>query len=211
MAEYKLYCFAESGNAYKVALMLALSGANWQPIFVDFFKGETRTAAFRETLNEMGEVPVLEHQGKRLAQTGVILTYLSEKLGTFAPKTADDRYEVLRWMFFDNHKFTSYFATYRFMLSLMGKPADPNVLAFLKGRAESAFAIVEKHLESRSYMVGDTATIADISMLGYLNFPKSEHGFDFKADYPHIEAWRRRFETMLGWKAPYDLLPRSAS
>ncbi len=57
MAEYQLYCFAQSGNAYRVALMLNLVGADWQPIFVDFFNGETRTPAYREKINEMGEVP----------------------------------------------------------------------------------------------------------------------------------------------------------
>ena len=60
MAEYQLYCFAQSGNAYKAALMLALTGADWEPVFVDFFNGETRTPDYR-ALNEMGEVPVLVH------------------------------------------------------------------------------------------------------------------------------------------------------
>jgi glutathione S-transferase len=57
-AEYQLYCFAQSGNAYRVALMLNLIGADWEPIFVDFFVGgETRTAKYRTEINEMGEVP----------------------------------------------------------------------------------------------------------------------------------------------------------
>ena len=60
MAEYKLHCFAQSGNAYKVALMLELAGADWEPVWVDFFHGATRTPEYLE-LNEMGEVPVLEH------------------------------------------------------------------------------------------------------------------------------------------------------
>jgi glutathione S-transferase len=76
MAEYTLYCFAQSGNAYKAALMLNLCGADWEPRFVDFFKGETRTPEFRQ-INEMGEVPVLEHEGVRLSQSGVILDYLA--------------------------------------------------------------------------------------------------------------------------------------
>jgi hypothetical protein len=70
MAEYRLHCFAQSGNAYKAALMLNLCGADWEPVFVDFFNGATRTPEFRE-LNEMGEVPVLEFEGTRLTQSGV--------------------------------------------------------------------------------------------------------------------------------------------
>ena len=58
MAEYQLYCFAQSGNAYKAALMLALAGADWEPVWVDFFNGGTRTPEYR-AINEMGEVPVL--------------------------------------------------------------------------------------------------------------------------------------------------------
>ena len=57
MPEYQLYCFAQSGNAYRAALMLNLIGADWQPIFVDFFNGETRTAEYRSSVNEMGEAP----------------------------------------------------------------------------------------------------------------------------------------------------------
>src|SRR5262245_14525486 len=73
-AEYQLYCFAQSGNAYRAALMLNLIGADWQPVFVDFFKGETRTPKFRTEVSEMGEVPVLAHGTRKLSQSGVILT-----------------------------------------------------------------------------------------------------------------------------------------
>ena len=72
MAEFRLYCFAQSGNAFKAALMLNLCGADWEPRFVDFFNGEARTPEYR-ALNVMGEVPLLEHAGGRLAQSGVIL------------------------------------------------------------------------------------------------------------------------------------------
>ena len=69
MAEYRLYCFAQSGNAYKAALMLNLCGADWEARFVDFFNGETRTSEFRQ-INEMGEVPVLEHRGQAAQPVG---------------------------------------------------------------------------------------------------------------------------------------------
>ncbi len=65
MPDYQLYCFAQSGNAYRAALMLNLIGADWQPIYVDFFRGgETRTPKYRAEVNEMGEVPVLVHGDK---------------------------------------------------------------------------------------------------------------------------------------------------
>ena len=67
MADCQLYCFAQSGNAYRAALMLNLMGADWQPVFVDFFNGETLTAAYRSSINEMGEAPVLVHAGRKLS------------------------------------------------------------------------------------------------------------------------------------------------
>ena len=87
MPEYQLYCFAQSGNAYRAALMLNLIGADWKPVYVDFFKGgETRTPKYRAEVNEMGEVPVLVHGDKKLTQSGVILTYLAERTGKFKPR-----------------------------------------------------------------------------------------------------------------------------
>ena len=82
MSEYQLYCFAQSGNAYRAALMLNLIGADWEPIWIDFFAGgEQRTPQFRTDVNEMGEAPVLVHGAKKLSQSGVILTYLAMATG----------------------------------------------------------------------------------------------------------------------------------
>src|SRR5690606_16491619 len=131
MSDYILHCFGQSGNAYKVALMLNLCGCDWQPRFVDFFNGETRSPAFRDSCNEMGEVPVLEHGGQRLTQSGAILSLLSERHGRFGGHDAEERYDILRWILFDNHKFTSYFATLRFMVGLKKMDESP-VTEFLR-------------------------------------------------------------------------------
>ena len=206
MAEYELYCFAQSGNSYKAALMLNLIGADWAPRFVDFFNGETRTPKYRAEVNELGEAPVLAHGGRKLSQSGVILTYLSERSDRFAPQGDDERHEVLRWMLFDNHKFTSYLATYRF-LRAFAKGGDPAVAAFFEGRCKAAFGIVEKHLAATPFLTGERPTIADISMCGYVYYPVEEHGFDFAKDYPAIDAWRRRLAALPGWVHPYELMP----
>ena len=116
MPDYQLYCFAQSGNAYRAALMLNLIGADWQPIYVDFFKGgETRTPKYRAEVNEMGEVPVLVHGDKKLSQSGVILTYLAERSGRFKPDGEDERLEALRWIIFDNQKVNGFLGPYRFL------------------------------------------------------------------------------------------------
>jgi glutathione S-transferase len=207
MPEFKLHGFAQSGNAYKAALMLALCGAEWEPVFVDFFNGEGRRPEWRETVNEMGEVPVLEHGDKRLSQSGTILLYLARHFGKFEPRDGDEELEVLRWMFFDNHKFTSYFATYRFLFSLSPQPGDPAVMAFLKGRADGAFAVAEKRLGSQPFLTGNRPTVADISLAGYMFFPQEEHGYDFAASHPAIHAWKERLKMLPGWAGPYELLP----
>ena len=103
MERYQLYCFGESGNAYKAALMLALSQCDWTPEFVDFFNGAAREPAFR-AINPMGEVPVLRHGETILTQSGVIQDYIIEQTRKFAPKTHNDRREILRWVLWDHQK-----------------------------------------------------------------------------------------------------------
>jgi glutathione S-transferase len=203
MADYTLYCFAQSGNAYKAALMLELAGADWEPRFVDFFNGETKTADYR-ALNEMGEVPVLVHGTRPLSQTGVILTYLAEQTGQFAPQGEDERLEVLRWLLFDNHKLTSYIATCRF-LRRFAKTGETPVTEFLHARALLALGILDQHLAGRRFVVGDRLTIADISICGYLFWP-DEIGVNW-GDYPGIGAWLGRISDLPGWRHPYDLMP----
>ena len=160
MADYTLYCLAQSGNSYKVALLLELAGAKWAPRFVDMFNGEARTAAYRE-INVMGEVPVLEHGDLRLSQSGVILDYLVEQLGQFGPANNEERREILRWILFDNHKFTSYMATYRFMRNFAPTAADPKVMEMLRTRAEAAWKILDTHLAGRQWVVGNHLTTAE--------------------------------------------------
>jgi glutathione S-transferase len=206
MSEYKLHCFGESGNAYKVALMLTVSGADWKPAFVDFFNGETRTPEYRSTTNEMGEAPVLVHKGKHFTQSGAILHYLVDELGMFGAETADEKQEILRWILFDNHKFTSYLATLRYML-FIAKTGETPVTEFLRGRATGALKIVEGHLSRQNYMVGNRITIADFSMCGYL-FYDEELPFNLN-DYPNIAAWLDRIKSLPNWKSPYDLMPRA--
>jgi glutathione S-transferase len=207
MAQYKLHCFAQSGNSYKVALYLACAGLDWEPVLVDFFNGQTRDPKWRAEVNEMGEAPVLEDGATRLAQSAVILTYLSDRTGKFKPATEPERLEALRWMFFDNHKFTGYFATYRFLKAFFKQEPDPAVMALLKSRFDGALAIVEKHLGRSRFMVGDTPTIADFSLAGYMFYPSEESGYDWPRTNPNLAAWIERLRALPGWKGPYELMP----
>jgi glutathione S-transferase len=206
-AEYDLHCFAQSGNAYKAALMLSLCGANWRPLRIAFFAGETRSPQFRQ-LNVMGEAPVLVHHRKEgdftLSQSGAILLYLARRLGRFGPKNEAEEYEILRWILFDNHKLSSYTATARFMMHFQKKTDDP-AAKFIHARAVGAWKVLEAHLADRDFAVADRPTIADLSMCGYLFWP-DEIGVDWN-EYPAIKAWLARIAGLPGWRMPGDLMP----
>jgi glutathione S-transferase len=208
MPEYRLHCFAQSGNAYRAALMLNLIGADWEPVWVDFFKGGVqRTPEFRAEINEMGELPVLEHGGKKLTQSGVILTYLANRTGQFKPQGEDEELEALRWIIFDNQKVNGYLGPFRFLRNWAKPAPHESVGAFLKGRIDNNLAIVNKRLETSPFLVGGRPTIADISMTGYLYYPAEEFGFDIPQLYPAIGAWLGRIKALPGWGHPYDLMP----
>ncbi|HEY5363728.1 MAG TPA: glutathione S-transferase [Aestuariivirga sp.] len=204
MAEFKLYCFGESGNSYKAALMLQLCGLDWEPIKIEFFTGGTRQPDFKERLNEMGEAPVLEHNGKLLSQSGVILDYLASLTGKFGWNNDDERREIYRWILFDNHKFTSYISTLRYLITLMKQPEN-DVTKFLLGRVNNSMKVLEAHLAKHDFIACDRPTIADLSICGYLYFG-DELPFEIT---PHVKAWSEKIKGLPGWKHPYDLMPRA--
>ena len=206
MSPFTLHCFGESGNAYKAALMLELCGLTWTAAPVDFFNNETRAPEWRAKINEMGEAPVLLHDGKTMTQSGVMLVYLSRLTGKFGAKDEDGRMEILRWMLFDNHKFTANIATLRFLYCFV-KTGETPVTQFLRGRAEAAAAIVDRHLAQSAFMTGDDPTIADISLCGYVYYPE-DYGLDW-SKYTHIARWKDALKALPGWKAPYDLMARA--
>jgi glutathione S-transferase len=210
---YTLHGFSQSGNTYKVAFLLRALNQPWQPRFVDFMNGVTRTGEWRGETNEMGEVPVLDvDEGggstRGLTQSGVILTWLAERHGAFGGDGSEaQRLEILRWLLFDNHKLTSYFASYRFMKAFGPAAPDPAVMAWLRGRLDNAFGILDQHLVSSAFVVGDAPTIADFSVCGYLFYPVEESGYPIAERFEHVAAWLERVRRIPGWADPYDILP----
>ncbi|MCV2893123.1 glutathione S-transferase family protein [Lentibacter sp. XHP0401] len=202
----KLHCFGESGNAYKAALALELSGLEWEPVYVDFFGGEARSPEYREK-NVMGEAPLLVDGDFRLTQSGAIQQYITDKSGKFGG-APEDKYEVLRWVLWDNHKMSSQAGVTRFLMNFLPEEKRPQeVIAFLQGRLKAAYATLDTHLEGRNYIVGDSLTNADISNCGYLFYPEP-FGFT-RTDWPNIDRWLSNIQDTNGWKAPYDLMPGS--
>jgi glutathione S-transferase len=149
---------------------------------------------------------VLEDSGKRHTQTAPILLRLAERYGRFGGRDDDERFEILRWLFWDNHKLTCYMATYRFLRAFTSSP-DPNVLAFMRKRLDDYLGIIERHFQDRLFVAGNLPTIADLSMIAYLSFPSDETGYDLATSHPAVQAWLARVAAIPGWRAPYDLLP----
>ncbi|UWR06309.1 glutathione S-transferase family protein [Ruegeria sp. B32] len=206
----KLHCFGESGNSYKAALALEMSGLEWEPVFVDFFNGQTRTPEYRAEVNEMGEAPVLIDGDFRTSQSGAIQAYVTEKSGKFGGNTREENYDILRWVLWDNHKFSSMAGMTRFLINFLPEEhRNPDVIAFNQGRLKAANQVLNAHLEGRDWIVGDSVTNADLSCCGYLYYPEP-FGFD-RAEWPHIDAWLTRLSEQPGWKHPYDLMPGNPS
>lgn len=198
----ELFCFGESGNGYKAALTLELSGYDWAPVFVDFFNGEARSDAFRE-INEMGEIPVLREDGLVWSQSAVIQLHIAQKTGQFLGR---DRDEVMRWLLWDNHKMSGQVGTTRFLMNFLPPEKRPEqVIGFLQGRMKAAYKVLNARLDGRAWLADDQPTIADFACCGYLYYPEP-FGFE-RADWPHIDAWLDRIAGLPGWKHPYDLMP----
>ena len=206
MPSYRLHYFPESGNSYKLALMLTLCGQRFEPVWSDFGGGVTRTPEWRRDVNEMGEIPVLEVNGERLTQTAPILLKLAKQFGRFGGETEQEEFELLRWLFWDNHKLTGYMATYRYYRAFTPSP-DEHVLKHFRRRLDDFLSILDQHMQKNAFAIGERPTVADISMMAYLHYPTDETGYDLAASHPAINAWLGRMAQLPGWKSAYDLLP----
>ena len=205
--KYQLYCFAESGNAYKAALTLELAGVEWDRIFVDFFKGEARSEAFLK-INPMGEVPVLIHGDVNIAQSGVMQDFITKETNQFLPQNDAEAREVMRWVLWDNHKLSSQAGVARFLNNFLPEDKRPvGAYDFLQGRLKAAYKVLDTHLKDRDWIASNGPTAADFSCCGYLYYPE-EFGFS-RADWPEISRWLDNISQLDHWKHPYDLMERA--
>ena len=206
MNDFTLYGFHESGNAYKVALMLELNKADWQCQRLAFFTGETRREVFRK-LNVMGEAPVLIHHRDggdfTLTQSGACLTYLSRLFGTFGHETEAEEYDVMRWLLFDSQKVSGYTGPLRFLRCFAGGGFETEA-KWLEGRTYNALKVLNAALENANWLVGNRPTIADLACQGYLHWPE-QIGITYD-ELPNIPAWLERIKALPGFKFSEDLM-----
>lgn len=193
----KLYDFLESGNGYKVRLMLKFLELPYELILKDILKGETRTEDFL-SINPNGRIPALQlDDGRCLAESNAILFYLAE--GTpFLPDDKFERAEVLQWMFFEQYSHEPYLAVVRFWKNFITMTQEQE--AQLPARFEGGLAalkVMEGHLQDRDWFVGDRASIADIALYPYTHMSPAG-GFNL-SDYPAINRWMERIQTLPGY------------
>jgi len=143
-------------------------------------------------------------------QTAPILLKLAEQYGRFGGDTKEEQFEILRWLFWDNHKLTAFMATYRFQRTFTPSP-DPHVLTYLRKRLDDFLSILDQHLQRNAFAIGARPTIADFSMMAYLSFPGSETGYDFASSHPALRAWLDRIAALPGWNQPTTCCRASAS
>ena len=208
MAEYQLYCFAQSGNAYRAALMLNLIGADWAPVFVDFFgKACSAHAGVPRRGQRDGRSAGARAWRKKLSQSGVILTYLAERSGKFQPQGEDERLEALRWIIFDNQKVNGYLGPYRFLRRLRQAAGPSGGARIPQGPHRQQARHPRQAPRGRAFLLGAKPTIADLSLVAYLYYPPEEFGFDVAGEHKNIAAWLDRIKALPGWAHPYDLMP----
>ncbi|MBD2529107.1 glutathione S-transferase family protein [Nostoc flagelliforme FACHB-838] len=188
-----LYDFLPSGNGYKIRLLLTQLGMPFERIELNILKGETRTPEFLSK-NPNGKIPVLEIEpGKYLAESNAILVYLSE--GTeFFPYDRFLRAQVLQWLCFEQYSHEPFIATSRFLISILGKTEEYSET--IKEKREHGYAalnLMEKHLMSHTFFVGERYTIADIALFAYTHVA-DEGGFDL-TQFPAIQAWIERVKS----------------
>ena len=188
---YKLYDSLISGNGYKIRLLLALLGEEYERIEIDLDAGATRTSEFLAK-NSNGRIPLLElEDGTHLAESNAIQFYLAE--GTpFLPDDPLARARVLQWMFFEQYSHEPYIAVVRFWRHAgltEGKEAE---IAERVERGYQALAVMDKHLISSDFFAAGRYTIADIALYAYTHVA-SEGGFDL-APYRAVRAWLTRVQ-----------------
>ncbi len=190
----RLYDYLPSGNGYKVRLLLTQFGVPFERVELDIIKGETRTPDFLRKFPN-GRIPAVElDDGKVLFESNAIISYFAE--GTpFMPADRFERAQVFQWLFFEQYSHEPYIASVRYLVIHPGvqDPRRAIIDALMRPRGYDALGVMEGHLKSREWFVGERYSIADIALYAYTHVA-DEGGFDLAA-YPAIRAWLDRVKS----------------
>lgn len=189
----KIYGDSISGNCQKVKWTADFLGLAYDWVEVDVLQGQTRDPVFL-AMNPAGQVPsVILDDGRPLAQSNAIITYLADG-SALIPADPYDRARMFEWMFWEQYSHEPYVAVARFQVKYLGKAVselDPKLVE--RGRA--ALRRLEDGLAKSDFLAGDRLSLADVSLAPYTRMA-GDGGFDL-ADYPKVKAWIARVETAL--------------
>jgi glutathione S-transferase len=191
-----LYGNLESGNVYKVRLLLAQIGVAHRRVEVNQVRGEPRSAAFR-AINPIGKVPAVRlDTGQVLSESGAILYYLAQG-NPIWPTDAWTQAQVLRWMFFEQYSHEPYIAVNRYLLRYSPDPADATErIAANAAKGAQALQIMDQHLRDHDWFGAPHYSLADIALYAYTHVAH-EGGFEM-ARYPAVAAWLKRVAAQPG-------------
>jgi glutathione S-transferase len=191
-----LYGNLESGNVYKVRLILALTGVAHRRVEVNQVAGDPRTPAYR-AINPIAKVPAVAFDdGRRLAESGALLFWFAR--GTpYLPEDAWAQAQILQWMFFEQYSHEPYIAVNRYLLHY-APPGDPRRAQLAANAERGAFAlsVMEQHLAAHPWFGAAGYSIADIALYAYTHVA-DEGGFEL-AGYPAIRGWLSRVAAQPG-------------
>ena len=199
---YKVYGDYNSGNCYKIKLMLSLLGIPFKWVDIDILKGDTQTPEFLAK-NPNGKIPVLElEDGTCLWESNAILNFLADG-SEFLPTEPRLRTQVLQWQFFEQYSHEPYIAVARFIQFYLNMPEDrlEEYKTTHKG-GYKALRVMERQLQATPYLVGEQFSIADIALYAYTHVAH-EGGFDL-APYPAVQAWLQRVASHPNYVAMLD-------
>ena len=192
-----LHEFPLSGNCYKIRLTAAHVGIELERRSYDISKGETRTPEFLRDVSPTGRIPVLQDGDRFLTESNAICYYLANG-SKLIPDGHFDQADMLRWLFWEQYSHEPNIATLRFWLRYVGIDSLTEAQRIqLTGKRENgtaALALMDQHLDSRKWFVGDQFSLADICLFAYTHVA-DEGDFDLEA-YPDIIRWMERIMLM---------------
>jgi glutathione S-transferase len=194
---YKVFGDMLSGNCYKIKLLMQFLGIEHEWIHVDILANETHTEEFKR-MNPNTRIPVVElDNGKYLWESNAILNYFADG-SEFLPRDKYERAKVLQWQFFEQYSHEPYIATARYINKYLGLPKEREAEYHAKqAGGHKALSVMEQHLATNTFFLGDQATIADISLYAYTHVA-DEGGFDL-SEYINIQRWFGDFESISGY------------
>jgi glutathione S-transferase len=190
----RLYDYLPSGNGYKIRLLLTQLGIPFERVELDITKGETRTPEFLRKFPN-GRIPAVElDDGKLLFESNAIISFFAEST-RFMPPDRFQRAQVFQWLFFEQYSHEPYIASVRYLV-MHPDVKDPRrsiIDNLMRPGGYDALGVMEGHMKSREWYVGEHYSVADIALYAYTHVA-DEGGFDL-AGYPAIRVWLERVRS----------------